>query len=216
MKPKIIEIKQLMRMMMVILLSPVFAAELAYGKEFGVVGAVFPINELPFVQMMEQKAAKLDIEVLKKQMQSHLAQQLAQPQKLPGIIRTSKERQFHYDPSYVVAEDIILPCGKILHAKGTKINPLEHMDLTSILIFLDGTDEEQKQWLITKLSEYDAKNIQVKIILVAGSPGQLGQELAREVYFDQLGQLTTKFGISQVPALVKQDRIMLIIEEIVI
>jgi len=152
MKPKIIEIKQLMRMMMVILLSPVFAAELAYGKEFGVVGAVFPINELPFVQMMEQKAAKLDIEVLKKQMQSHLAQQLAQPQKLPGIIRTSKERQFHYDPSYVVAEDIILPCGKILHAKGTKINPLEHMDLNRRLFFVDSREASQVEWLQEQLN----------------------------------------------------------------
>ena len=58
------------------------------------------------------------------------------------------------------------------------------------------------------------------MILVGGSVFKLqellGQEHADKVYFDQAGELTTKFGIKASPAIVEQEGLRLKIEEIVI
>ena len=85
--------------------------------------------------------------------------------------------------------------------KGTRINPLEHIALRESLIFIDGDDEEQVSYA---LSLSDAN-----IILVKGSPLKLQRKHKRWIYFDQAGVMTTKLGITEVPALVEQDRLKL-------
>ena len=110
-------------------------------------------------------------------------------------------------------DDIILPNGKLLYAKGTKVNPLDHITLDKKLIFIDGKDQEQTHWFKDKKAKGDF-NEQDKLILVAGKPIDLGNNLGQEVYFDQAGVLTTKFKIEQVPATIEQEGRLLRIREI--
>lgn len=49
--------------------------------------------------------------------------------------------------SYELKEDVILPCGKILYKAGIKVNPLDYMGFDRELIFIDGRDKEQIDWL---------------------------------------------------------------------
>ena len=62
----------------------------------------------------------------------------------------------------------------------------------------------------------DCKN--VKIILIAGSPLKLSEELGIPIYFDQYGLITKKLRIKQVPAMVFQEtgnKVLTIREEVV-
>ena len=53
----------------------------------------------------------------------------------------------------------------------------------------------------------------MKIILVKGNILDLMKDNKTRLYFDQGGVLTGKFGIKQVPAIVLQDELKLLIRE---
>ena len=102
--------------------------------------------------------------------------------------------------------------GRVFAKKGTKINPLETVNLSHNLIFFDGDDEEQVAWAKEKFSE-SIKTNSIRLILIKGAPLKLAEELNIPVYFDQ-GGLTQKLGIHHVPAVVAQENLKLKIEEI--
>ncbi|MBQ2175600.1 MAG: conjugal transfer protein TraW, partial [Alphaproteobacteria bacterium] len=80
------------------------------------------------------------------------------------------------------------------------------------LLFIDSECKAHIAWLKRKLQSI--RNIQ--IILVAGRPIQLSEQLDMPVYFDQYGTITRKLSIKQVPALVFQKpgkRVLTIREE---
>lgn len=97
------------------------------------------------------------------------------------------------------------------------------------LIFIDGKSQEQVEWLKTRLENMEQNNTQmivtrerqeefnnleIRIILVGGKILELQEDIGRTLYFDQAGELTNKFGIEQVPAMVAQDGKSLKISEI--
>lgn len=114
---------------------------------------------------------------------------------------------------------MLLPCGKVLHKAGTKVNPLDHMDLERRIIFVDGREDKQIEWLkevLTEKAEEEQENskLEDRIMLIGGSVFKLQEELGMQVYFDQMGELTTKFGIKASPAIAVQEGKKLRIEEV--
>ena len=101
--------------------------------------------------------------------------------------------------------------GNIIVPAGTSKNPLEVVSLSKHLLFFDGSDRDQVRYARTLIDHYGGK---VKPILVAGSYLDLMKAWQLSVYFDQQGVLTTKFGITQVPALVSQEGLRLRIDEL--
>ena len=63
-------------------------------------------------------------------------------------------------------------------------------------------------------AKVDAAYNEVKVILTGGSYLDLMRRWQRPVFYDQQGNLTTKLGIRQVPALVTQDGRRLRIDEL--
>jgi conjugal transfer pilus assembly protein TraW len=105
------------------------------------------------------------------------------------------------------------------------VNPLkpsedsEVMQLNRRLFFIDERIGGQGKWLKEQLQQgvlENQKEVEDKIILVGGSPFILRDELGKEVYFDQNGELTTRFGIKATPAIVVQDGENLKIVEVAI
>lgn len=202
------------------------------AKDFGINGNIYKIIEEPFVQMIENRAQKVDVEKLKAKMQKIAKDRIANPKPKRGIKPAIKTKSFYHDPSYILDEDVVLPCGKRLYKSGTSLNPLEHMDLERRIIFIDARRIEEVKWLTEKLKEVDGEvkristtieaaidsfkdqpQIQNKIVLVAGSPSKLQEDLDIEIYFDQQGSLTTKWGIKHSPAIVIQSGKLLKITE---
>ncbi len=181
------------------------------AKDFGKQGATFAVKEEGFIAMIMRKLKSVNIEEHKQKMQNIAKERVETPKPIFGIIRTLKQSVHSFDPSFVLDEDIYLPDGKLLHSRGARVNPLDHMEWTGKLVFIDATDSTQVAWL--KLQNYKQneqetevqQNSIMKIVLVAGKPIELEQELQTNVYFDQFGELTTKFNITQVPAVVEQD-----------
>ncbi|WP_341751214.1 MULTISPECIES: type-F conjugative transfer system protein TraW [unclassified Candidatus Tisiphia] len=200
--------KLILTMILVILLP-----QITIAKDFGIYGTIFEVKEEGFLAMIERKLKLVDIEQEKSKMLEIAKTRIEQPVAVSNIKRTQKAQDFTYDPSYIIKEDIILPDGKLLHKIGTKVNPLDYINLDKKLIFIDSRDKEQVEWFKQQKSSSVIK-AEDKLILVAGRPLDLQKELDREVYFDQAGVLTTKFKIKQVPAIIQQEGKVLRIKEV--
>lgn len=195
----------------------------ALAKDFGIKGHVYKIEEQPFLQMIDERLKKVDMEKEKKKMQALAKDRVKNPRAVDGISSAKKDRSFYWDPTYTEEKDIILPCGKLLHKAGTKVNPLDHLDFDRRLFVIDARNGEQVDWLKSKLKENletnkikvtsnqeELQKLEDRIILVGGKPFDLAEELKAEgidmtVYFDQIGEITGRFGIKYTPALAYQE-----------
>ncbi len=187
----------------------------AQAKDFGINGNIYKIIEKPFLQMIDERLQKVDMEQERQKMETIARDRIQNPTPLEAITPATRDNIFFFDPSYILKEDIVLPCGKVLHKAGTIVNPLEHMQLNRRLFFVDSREKEQIEWLIIELKNRvtELKEVEDKVILVGGSPLKLEEQLRASVYFDQHGALITRFGIKHSPALLEQDGLRLKIKE---
>lgn len=207
-----------MRLILLLLLCQVpsvFAVDL--GKQ----GVVFKIKEEGFTVMMKRKLAQVDMNKEQKKMQAIAKDRVENPTAVRGIKPALQSRVFYFDPTYTAPEDVALPCGKILHRSGTRVNPLEHMSLNRRILFIDAREIAQTSWLKEMLNnplKEQVEPVEDRVILVGGSvfklQEHLGAEHADKVYFDQHGELTKRFGIKASPAIAEQESLRIKIEEI--
>ena len=178
-----------------------------FAKDFGNRGANYPVAEESILLMFQKKFAELDLKKEEERMRSIAEERVRNPIPVSGIIPAKETREFWHDPTYILTEDAVLPCGRVLYKAGTAVNPLDYMDLDRRLFFIDGREEKQVEWLKGQLllgsSSFD-KKIEDRVILVGGSPPEIQDKLGFEVYFDQGGELTTRFGIRGSPAVAEQ------------
>ena len=200
----------------------IFALALsANGNDLGKLGNTFKIEEEAFTQMMKRKLAEIDMEAAREKMQKIAIDRVENPAPVIGITVVTENRTFYFDPTYTLDEDAVLPCGKILHKAGTTVNPLEHMDLNRRLFFVDSREATQVEWLQEQLNNplpEQKEPVEDRIILVGGSVFKLKEDLGQKhedkVYFDQSGELTTRFGIKHSPAIASQEGLKIRIDEI--
>jgi len=194
-----------------------------HAKDFGVNGHTHQIAEQPLLRMIEERLQKVDMQKEQEKMTTIVKDRVNNPAPISGIEPAITNRVFYFDPAYTLDEDVSLPCGKILHKAGTKVNPLEHMNLSRRLFFIDARQKRQIKWLkellnTQVLKQEDKELVEDRIILVGGSVFKLKEDLKDQhkdkIYFDQNGELTSKFGIKASPAVALQDGLMLKIEEI--
>ena len=185
----------------------------ARAKDYGQEGAVFPITEEDFLKVLERRLRTLEatgeIARLNRQMADKVKADILSPRPIAGIAPASQRRTWLFDPSIEVAEDIRDEAGRLIARKGTRVNPLDHVGLRQKLVFLDGREEAQVRWALGW-----ARPEAVKLILVGGSAFGLMETHKRRFYFDQGGVLTSRFGITRVPATIAQEGRLLRIREI--
>ena len=196
-------------------------AEITMANDLGKLGNTFRIEEEAFTLMMKRKLAEIDMEAAREKMQKIAIDRVENPAPVIGITVVTENRTFYFDPTYTLDEDAVLPCGKILHKAGTTVNPLEHMDLNRRLFFVDSREASQVEWLQEQLNNplpEQKEPVEDRIILVGGSVFKLkevlGQKHEDKVYFDQNGELTTRFGIKHSPAIAAQEELKIRIDEI--
>ncbi|WP_032138652.1 type-F conjugative transfer system protein TraW [Rickettsia tamurae] len=172
--------------------------------DYGVRGHIFPIIEESLLEIImarlkiaEQNGA---LEKMQEEFKNKVQQKISRPTAILTLAKTSINRNWHYDPSFIQKTDIKDQAGKIIVKAGTSVNPLE-----KILIFIDGDDEQQIKWSNSKIG---------KLVLTSGNPIKLAKKLNKPVFFDQGGVLTTRFKIKAVPAIACQEGKLLKISEI--
>ena len=183
------------------------SSNIVFAKDFGNRGANYPVAEESILLSLQKKFAELDLKKEGERMRSIAEERVRNPAPVSWVIPAKETREFWHDPTYILTEDAVLPCGRVLYKAGTAVNPLDYMNLDRRLFFIDGREEKQVEWLKGQLlpdNSSGVKKIEDRIILVGGSPPEIQDKLGFEVYFDQGGELTTRFGIRGSPAVAEQ------------
>lgn len=182
-----------------------------FAKDFGVQGATVAIRERSLLEVIEEKLQQASktgqLAAIQKDIQQKVSDKAQSPVRITGVRKTTHPRRYHFDPTLTVDHDIKDHQGKMIHPKGTRINPLDTLSWGEPLVFLDGEDEAQVKWALTHYPK-------AKYALIGGKPLELSKQYQTRFYFDQGGLLIKKFKIQQVPAVVSQDGKHLLVEEI--
>jgi len=133
------------------------------------------------------------------------------PKRVAGITATTEPRAYHFDPTIILKEDITTLDGQVIGRAGQRFNPLDYTSMRQRMIFFDGDVEAQVSWAEAELASGEGL---VSPILIGGPVLDLTRAWERQIYFDQGGKLTGRFGITQVPARVSHDGDLLLIEEV--
>ena len=206
--------------------SSIFMINTAISVDLGIHAQTFVIKEEGFSKMMKRRASEIDIEKEQEKMVKKATKSVKNPLPVSSVKPATEDREFLYEPVYVLREEMRLPNNQLIYPAGTKVNALKHMELHRRLIFIDARIEEQKEWLQEQLQvkntevEVDQQNDQLledRIILIGGSVFEVKELLSlpnkNNVYFDQKGELVTRFGIKASPAIAVQDGKYLRIKE---
>lgn len=185
------------------------------ARDYGQQGAVFPVLETDLLSVIQNKLATMQasgaLDRANRELAARTEARVKRPPAVKGIIPASRSRSWIHDPTITVEQDLRDAKGRVVVARGTRVNPLDTVPLRQRLVFLDGDDPAQVAWATGRTTALNAK-----LILVRGSPFALMKAEQRRFYFDQSGTLTTKFGVRAVPAVIEQAGRVLRVSEIVI
>ena len=187
----------------------------ARAFDAGVIGPTYDIAEphlLKFIeQRLRQKEASGELRRLQEEARHRGIDAVRHPEPVAGLSTTQAKRSFYYDPTYTLERNVQDSQGRLMFAAGTRANPLDIVSLPRRLLFFDARDPRQVAQARRLIVQYDGH---VKPILTGGSYLDLMQAWQLPVYYDQLGMLTRRLGIRQLPALVSQEGKRLRIDEL--
>jgi conjugal transfer pilus assembly protein TraW len=173
------------------------------AANLGVLGQTYEIKEQNFLEYIEQKLkgmqANGEWQKLEVQFKKKVEAQIERP--APIALPRARENKSHlFNPTIEAPYDIHDMNGQLIVSKGTAINPLDKIRLSSVLLFLNADDEEQVKWALEESQKAD----RVKLILVSGSIKSATETFKQAIYFDLNGFLIKKFHIKALPAQVEQ------------
>ena len=192
-------------------LSIVVAGQ-AHARDYGQHGTVWPVIEPDLLAQIHARLLHLEASgetaKLNEELKRRTIAKVNRPTPVAGIALASTVRRWSFDPTITVDADIKDDKGRTVIARGTRVNPLDTVPLRAPLVFLDGDDQRQIDWALTRYGRTPAK-----FILVGGAPLELMKAKQRRFYFDQGGKLTEHFSIRAVPAVVEQQGRQLLVTE---
>ncbi len=197
-----------------VFLSTVCLVTTVLAKDLGVHGRIYPIVENDLVTLLQKRAqhdldsGRWDERVEDWKVQ---AKQSANRPKGIRLPRAQKTRSRLHDPSIVVPRDILDARGNLLYRAGSRANPLDYIRMNRYLVFIDGDDTEQIDWMRQLTVD---RSEAYKVILTNGPVIDLMVDLNQRLYFDQHQVLVTRLGIQSLPALVYQADHYLRIDEV--
>lgn len=179
-----------------------------------VVGPVYEISERSMLdELMRKLKADEASGVLRRKLeegQRKAIQSIKSPRANDALDRAKAGRTWYYDPTVTATQDITAN-GKVIVAAGTAVNPLDKVNWSKLWLFIDARDPAQLGHA-RKLSSQLRANL--KVILTGGSYEAAGKSLGTHVYFDQHALLANRFGITALPATVRQEGRRLRIDEV--
>lgn len=185
----------------------------ATARDYGAAGALFPVVEADLLEAIRARLMTLEktgaTRRLNEELKRRTIARINRPQPVEGLVRAEAARSWWFDPTITLETDIADDKGRLIMARGTRVNPLDTVPLRQALVFLDGDDPAQLAWALER-----AKRSQVKLILAKGAPLELMRMKQTRFYFDQGGTLIRHFRVRALPALVVQESRQLKVSEI--
>ena len=185
------------------------AAALA-AKDLGVQGDLWPVQEQSMLSLIHQRLESMEASGQLAEMQTQFKERVVQntlrPKPVEGLQTDTRSHTHRVDPTVSVTADMADQNGRIFARKGQRINPLDTVSLAGPLYFLDADDERQVAWFKQQPAELNRK-----VILVGGNIRDATKALNTRIYFDQDGTLSRRFGLTWIPAVVRQDGSSLVV-----
>lgn len=179
------------------------------------IGPTYPIGEESALDMIMKKLREKErtgkLKQLKEEAVRRSMKSIENMPPVDGIVTATERVRRTIDPTVTYTKPVTTEDGRIVIAAGTRINPLEMTSLTKTLVFFDGRDPEQREAVYNLMRKGLG---QVKPILVAGSWLDLTKAWKTQVYYDQHGSLSKRFGIRAVPSVIRQQDKVLAVDEI--
>ncbi len=197
-----------------LLILAVLVTPTSYAAHLGTIGPIYPIGEESaltlIMKKLREKAHSGEIKKLQEQAIRRSMGSITTMQPVAGIVTATARFQRIIDSTVTYTQALTTDNGQIVIPAGTKINPLDVMHLSKSLVFFDGRDPEQCEAVHKLIVRYQTK---VKPILIAGSWLDMTKAWKTQVYYDQHGTLTQRFGIRAVPSIIRQQGSHLVLDE---
>lgn len=181
-------------------LSLVLLSYSATGTDLGNWGDLWPVEEPDMLTVIENRLQSLqqsgEMDRKMTEFKARVVRNSQRPPPVDGIKRAVRYERRWFDPSVRVDKDLTDNHGNIFVRAGQIFNPLEMTPFNETLLFINGDDPEQVAWV----KRQKPGLLISRIILVRGNIPETSEKLDSRIYFDQNGALTTRFGISDVPA----------------
>ena len=183
----------------------------AAAKDLGVRGAVWHIEEPDLLTEIEARleAMKASGELARmgREATERARERVEAPPRVAGVAPAREHGTRLFDPSVMIERDVRTANGRLIAARGTRINPLEKHPLTRDLLFIDATRPVEVEWALRH------ENPSV-IVLLAGRPLELMRTHGRAFFFDQGGRLARRFGLAATPSVLEAEGSFLRITEV--
>ena len=187
----------------------------AAADELGVIGPVYPIAEENAVdtilKRLKDKERTGELKRIQQQAVKRSVQSAKNPRPVEGLATVRERSERLIDPSVRYSQAVTTDDGQIVVPAGATINPLLVTALSKRLVFFDGRDKAQAEAVRKMVAKEGAK---VKPILVAGSWFDMSKAWKTQVFYDQAGKLTQRFGIRAVPSVISQSGGHLLVQEV--
>ena len=185
----------------------------AAAVDYGVFGAVFPVEEPSVLDTIMNRLTEMEgngeLAQMQQDMQDTARARINRPRPVEGMRHAEAYRHYNVDLSIILDRDLADHRGVVFARAGTRVNPLEHSRFNQRLVFIDGDDPDQVAFAVDL-----ADREQVKIILVNGAPLELTETHQKLFYFDQGGVISARFGLTVVPSVVTRADPLMMVEEI--
>lgn len=193
-----------------------------YSQHLGVYGHTFAIGETNLIDLIQHRLKAMEktgeLAAWQKSVVTQVKKSMVAP---PGVKlnTTTQPEVFYYTPSFTLGRDIVDHLGRLIYPKGLTVNALDNSTYPKVLqgfnpipgfyhmqlIFINGKDEDQLQWVASKLKQLNQNNNHYKVVLTDGNLVYANKSLQINTRFDQGGFLIQQFGIKAVPSIVDID-----------
>jgi len=186
----------------------------AQAGNLGQIGPIYPVGEESALTMimnrLQEKERSGELQTLKNVAVQRAINSATHREPVAGVGTVVMRRQHLIDPTVRYEQAVTTDTDELVIPAGTTINPLRMMNLSKRLVFFDGRDIEQ----VAAVQRMVSSGSTIKPILIAGSWLELTRSWKQQVYFDQKGALSKRFGVRAVPTVISQQGDMLLSQEV--
>lgn len=188
------------RFFSVILLSTVY---LASGRELeakviGTFGNTYKILERDMTEELKEAASKVNWDnVYTMDRKKLLNMRLPHAASLPKAI---KDSIYTVDMTWTLDFDIFDEEGRVLEAKGKRINPFDHVTMDYLVAFVNGDDPAQIEWFRKNFG----KRGDVMLLVTDGAPLKVSEMLNKGDVYQATTPIVSRFQLRHVPCVVRQ------------
>lgn len=175
-------------------------ARVSAAGNLGQFGKVYAIAEKDGITEMQELASQVDVAALQKQALADYRRTMNGTGFSEVHLKRAKaDASRQVDMTYTLDIDIPDPkdLDRIMYPKGFRFNPLQYIDFTSQVLFIDMGDKKQVAWLKkSKLLDRD----DLIIVLTGGGYEKTAKQLGRPFSYATT-KLIDRFKINVVPSL---------------